>query len=117
MEPTYTSFGKFYQRVSQIWIPGNTYSSLIEKKTYEMQSASPSTLTFKYEGGSAQDINLKKLYAMYKEIYEKKSVDRYHFHSPAASVHIPHIPGAAMVALLPVIDSKIRFANGMLQVR
>lgn len=116
--PRYTE-AELWERVRSVWRKGSSYFSLMQKRKYVMVSLDETRkrCTFEYESGRQKSIPLTELYALYRELYEIGELLRSYLRDPENSVRVLgrktwHAPGAAMYALLPLLDDGIKVSEG-----
>jgi hypothetical protein len=110
---------RLWEQLRTVWITREKYYSLVHHNTYVMLSLgeAQSHCTLKYESGRVRAISFDELYALYAELYKNGSLSRSYLRDPETCQRVigrrhwgP--PGAAMYALLPLLDDKIAVEEG-----
>lgn len=122
-EKKYTTKEALWKRLKELWQPNNTYHSLVRENTYIMKGYSEFdyTCTFEYESRAEKQIKFDEIWAMYQELYRMGNLPRNFMRDPENALRIIGkkswgAPGAAMYALLPKLDSNIKWDGKKLYV-
>ncbi len=114
---------QIWTAVEALYRGERSYSSLVRRNRYYIVRIEPASkrLIIRYESGNSIAIDIEKVYAVYAELYRLGAMPRNYFNNQATCMRVLgmrqwHAPGAAMLALLPVVDTKVTFANGRLVV-
>ncbi len=116
-DPRYTE-DELWERLRAIWNCGATYHSLVQKRKYVMLSLNElkKNCTFRFESGHPKAIPFDDLYAIYTELYARGDLPRDFLRNSENSLRVMgrkswHSPGAAMYALLPLLDDAIKIVG------
>lgn len=119
--PRYSEI-EVWRKMIDLWAGGRTWKSLVQRNKYTTVSlhTAERRCEFEYQSGNRKWIELDILYSLYEELYRAGRLSGRDFSTdPDYCERVTgrrywHAPGAAMMALLPLLDDRVGYANGEL---
>jgi transcriptional regulator with XRE-family HTH domain len=98
---------------------GSRVTTLTGKSSHRIVSVDPAKMEYEieYASGNRVLVRLRDLYALYRELYTRGSIDRSYVSKNVKSIlgwKTWHVPGCALLAILPHVDNSIRRDRGAL---
>jgi len=113
------SESELWEKVRAVWRKGRIFYSLVQGRRYTMIFLDEDRrhCVFEYESNRQKSIPLTDLYAVYRELYKQGCLPRAYFRDPENCLRVLgrrswHAPGAAIYALLPLLDESIKVKEG-----